>query len=241
MMDLHSRMQRMAGPVDETPDAVIQDDLARGHQAVRRRRIVQGGAGSVFAVAAVAAALSLNAGVIGGPAAPPVAAPSANAPAVTTANIQLVSYTGKQPNLFTIDTVPQGFYVQGQNEYELVLAPQGAKRPDPDEPLIYTDKIAVFLQNRNFTGTPAGDKLTIDGKPATLYTNRTDGATGRVEGNQIYILASPHVYLTVQFDVTTGLTTDQMIKIAGGIHVNAKALAEIEPKYAAETAGSGKK
>ncbi|SNY03763.1 hypothetical protein [Paractinoplanes atraurantiacus] len=243
MMDLHSRLQHLAGPADETPAGVIEDDLARGRRAVRRNRLVRVAAGSALTVAAVAAALSLGPGLIGGNTEnPPAAARSANG---ATAGVELVSYTGEQPRLFTIDTVPQGFFIQGQNEYELVIAPEQAKSPDPakpylSDPTVYTGKIAVYLQNKDFTVEPDGDeKLTINGKPAALRYIHTDEGTPdegvTVEATQIFVVQSPHVYLTVQFDARTGLTKEQMIKVAGGINLTAEAVAKAEKGYAAQT------
>ncbi|WIM96419.1 hypothetical protein ACTOB_008613 [Actinoplanes oblitus] len=243
MMDLHNRLQHLAGPADETPAAVIEEDLARGRHAVRRNRAFRVAAGSAFSVAAVAAALSLGHGLVGGHTQDaPTAAQSANG---VTAGVKLVSYTGEQPRLFTIDTVPQGFFIQGQNEYELVIAPEQAKTPDPakpylSDPKVYTGKIAVYLQNKDFTVEPGGDeKFKIDGKPAALRYIHTDEGTPdegtTVEATQIFVVQSPHVYLTVQFDASTGLTKEQMIKVAGGINLTAEAVAKAEKGYAAQT------
>lgn len=243
MMDLHSRLQRMAGPADETPADVIQDDLARGHRAVRRNRVVRVAAGSAFSVAAVAAALSLGPGLINSPAQnPPSVAQGANG---TSAGIKLVGYTGQQPRLFTIDTVPQGFFIQGQNEYELVIAPEEAKTPNPaksylSDPDVYTGKIAVYLQNKDYTAEPDGDEqFTIGNKPAALRYVHVDEGTPEegtaVEATQIFVVQSPHVYLTIQFDAGTGLTKEQMVKVADGINLTTKAVAEAEAGYAAQT------
>lgn len=244
MMDLHSRLQRLAGPADETPDAVIRDDLTRGRRAVRRRRIVQTGAGSVFAVAAVAAALSLSGGVVREPTAPVTAQSAGGAPA-TAAGVQLVGYTGEQPHLFTIDTVPQGFFVQSQNEDHLLLAPEEAKTFDPakphlSDPAVYTGKIGVYLQNKDYTVDPTGDEqFRIGEKPAALRLIHTDEGTPdegtTVEATQIYVVQSPRVYLTVQFDASTGLTKEQMIKVADGINLTAEAVDKAEKGYAAQT------
>ncbi|MFG1997497.1 hypothetical protein ACGFJ7_46715 [Actinoplanes sp. NPDC048988] len=171
----------MAGPADDTPAGVIEDDLARRRRAVRRNRFFRVAAGSAFSVAAVAAALSLGPGLVGGPAEdPPTVARSADGAA---AGIKLVSYTGEQPRLFTIDTVPQGFFIQAQNEYELVIAPEQARTPDPakpqlSDPKVYTDKIAVYLQSKDFTVEPTGDEqFTIGNKPAALRSIHTDDGT----------------------------------------------------------------
>ncbi|KUL34502.1 hypothetical protein ADL15_15580 [Actinoplanes awajinensis subsp. mycoplanecinus] len=242
-MDLHNRLQHLAGPADETPAGVIEDDLARGRHAVRRNRIVRVAAGSAFGVTALAAAVSLGPGLVGRPAADPLtAAQSTNG---TTAGIKLVGYTGQQPHLFTIDTVPEGFFIQGQNEYELVIAPKEAKTPDPakpelSDPTVFTGKIAVYLQNKDYTVEPDGDeKLTINGKPAALRYIHTDEGTPdegtTVEATQIFVVQSPHVYLTVQFDASTGLTKEQMIKVAGGINLTAEAVAKAEKRYATQT------
>ncbi|GAB2583485.1 hypothetical protein Aab01nite_84820 [Paractinoplanes abujensis] len=236
MMDLHSRLQHLAGPADETTADVIQDDLARGRRAVRRNQALRVAAGSALSIAVAATALSLGPGLLDGP--------TGSSP-TTAAAIQLVSYTGKQPDLFTIDTVPQGFFVQGQNEYELVIAPEEARTPDPAKPYlsdpgVYTGKIAVYLQNKDFTVEPAGDEqFRIGTKPAALrYIHNDEGTPDEgktVEAIQIFVVQSPRVYLTVQFDAVTGLTKEQMIKVAGGINLTAEAVAEAEKGYAAQT------
>ncbi|MGC5660984.1 hypothetical protein ACN261_11385 [Micromonospora sp. WMMD723] len=198
----------------------------------------------MFAVAAVVAALSLSGGTAHGPAAPATAHDAGLATA-TTAGVQLVSYTGEQPHLFTIDTVPQGFFVQSQNEDHLLLAPERAKTFDPtkphlSDPAVYTDKIGVYLQNKDYTVDPTGDEqFTIGGRAAALRVVHTDEGTPSegtiVEATQIYVVQSPRVYLTVQFDASTGLTKEQMIKVAGGINLTAEAVGKAEKRYAAQT------
>ncbi|MFI5938506.1 hypothetical protein [Actinoplanes sp. NPDC051494] len=246
MMDLHNRLQHLAGPADETPAGVIEDDLARGRSAVRRNGVVRVAAGSAFAVAAVAAAVSLGPGLVGGPAEkPPVAAQSATSTASAASGIKLVSYAGEQPRLFTIDTVPQGFFVQSQNEYHLLIAPEAAKTPDPARPELadpedYTYKIGVYLQNKEYISEPAGDEqLTLNGKPAAVrYVHVYEGEPREgteVVATQIFVVQSPHVYLTVQFDASTGLTKEQMIEVAAGINLTPEAVADAEKGYSTQT------
>jgi hypothetical protein len=46
------------------------------------------------------------------------------------------------------------------------------------------------------------------------------------------------VYLTVQFDASSGLTREQMITVAGGINLTPAAAAKAEASYAAQTENS---
>ncbi|BCJ43473.1 hypothetical protein GCM10010168_42170 [Actinoplanes ianthinogenes] len=56
-----------------------------------------------------------------------------------------------------------------------------------------------------------------------------------MEATQIFVIQSPHVYLTVQFDASTGLTREQMVKVTGGINLTPEAVAKAEKGYAAQT------
>jgi hypothetical protein len=218
MTDLYSRMERLSGPVEPVPAAAVEGDLVRGRRAVRSRRFAQGGAGAVVGIAAVAAAFALTATVPGDSAGqrPPVIAQTGS-----TGGIQLVAYTGEQPKGFTIDTVPAGFSIKRQNEYELVLAPDRATVPAPESsvPVIensngYDDAIAVYLDDLDDMW---GDQVTVDGKPAwTRMITTPDGAKA---GGQIFIAQADGVYLIVQVSETVGLNKDQMLQIAGGVHV----------------------
>ncbi|GID56164.1 hypothetical protein Aco03nite_045680 [Actinoplanes couchii] len=216
-------MDRLGGSIEQPSNAIIADDLTRAHRARSRRRTNRIAAGSAFGVVALAAALTLGTALPGS-----TRQDSPAAVAHSAGTLKLVAFQGEQPRLFTIDTVPQGFFVQGQNEYELVLAPESAKNAAPGselaDPAFYTGKIAVYLQNKEYMVDPTGDRsFTIDGKAAALRT--VPGENGTV---QVFVVQASTVYLTVQFAGSVGLTEDQMIEIAGGINLTPQAIAEAE-------------
>ena len=236
-MDLRDALQELAGqpagPTREQADA----DLGRGRRALRRRRAVQFGGGSLLATAAaVAAFVVISPGTTTtGPDGNTAAAPFTTAvPAV-----QLVAYRGNQPQGFTIDTVPDGWFIQNVNEYELKIAPNRAKNPGPSvdpskepvyDPEMATDKIAIFLSNKDERepqgrkvgvgdrdgvlrrGTP-GDVNDADDRP-TREPDRADGDYG----GSVYVKQSGGGYVVVQFWSGLGFTDQQMIEMAAGVH-----------------------
>ena len=239
-MDLHNRMERLGGSIDEPSATAIEGDLVRGRRAVRRRRAAQVATGGAFSVAAVATAFALT---ISGPSSstpnPGLAGqvPPGVSQSVVTGSVQLVAYTGEQPDRFTIGQVPQGFFIQNQDKYELVLAPDRAKNPAPGDdpasdllnPRVYTDKIAVFLQPAFMADPAGGEQVTVGGKATTI---RTSPAEGNVGGStQVIIAQGESVSLVVQFADSTGLTKEQMIEVAGGIGIDSKVLAEAQETY----------
>jgi hypothetical protein len=222
MSDLHTRLNRFAGPVAASATSasasaeVIAADLARGHRAVRRRRTVQVAAGSVFTVAALAAAVAFTGTTPPDVAATPPVAASAAA-------LRLVDYRGEQPRFFTIDKVPEGFFVQKDYYGGLTIAPDSARDPGPNvdpstspiyDPNDFTGKIAIYLEQAAFRGPLDGDKVTVAGKEAIVHPI---GAT-----TQLIIAVSPQVYATVQADVP--LTRDQLLELGAGLHVHQDAV-----------------
>ncbi|WP_305787064.1 hypothetical protein [Symbioplanes lichenis] len=217
MNDLFTRMERLGGTIEPASEDAIAADIARARSAVRKRRTVQAMAGSAFGVAALVATFSFT-GVMTNDdsGTPPVAAVAPSA----AGNLRLVDYTGKQPQDFTVDMVPEGFFIQNADWTGLTIAPDSAKNPGPDvdpstspmyDPRDYTGKIAVFLEMREFRGELSGDKLTVGGKEAILRTN-VDGV------RQLVIAVDPEVYATVQFDVP--LSRAQMLEVGAGLHVH---------------------
>ena len=90
--------------------------------------------------------------------------------------LQLVAYKGAQPKGFTIDKVPQGWFVQNLNEFELVIAPDKAKNPGPNvnpskspiyDPRDYSNKIAIFRQSKD-EKSPQGKTTEVGGADVIL-------------------------------------------------------------------------
>lgn len=214
-MDLHERLGRLAGPPVPADEDQATADLARGRQALRRRRTVKGAATGVFAVAAAAAAIAY--GTTGRPAdhpAPSAVAPvTADRPAVVTA--KLVAYQGAQPKGYTIDKVPAGWEVQGVDNYVLTIAPVNAKDKDKD---VFVGKIAVMLQSKDDHSTPSGTAVDVGGKPGVLVA--ADGLPG---GKNLYVKQPNGVNLIIQIWDARGWSDDSIVQFGAGIHVLATA------------------
>ncbi|MFI6070915.1 hypothetical protein ACIA5C_04890 [Actinoplanes sp. NPDC051343] len=209
MMELHDRLDRLAGPAVDVSEAQAAADLARGRRALRHRRTVKGAATGVFAVAAATAALAY--GTASQPAAHPAAAPGSAVtwPAVVSA--ALVAYHGEQPKGYTIDKVPSGWEIQGVDPSVLTIAPTNAKDKDPHT---FVGKIAIMLQSEGEQITPSGTAVTVDGKSGFLITPE-----GQAEGRTLYVKQPNGVYLIVQIGDARGWSNAAIVEFAAGIHV----------------------
>ncbi|GAA1640351.1 hypothetical protein [Actinoplanes couchii] len=219
MNDLHSRLTRFGGPVPGVSADTVAADLARGHRAARRRRTARIAAGSAFGTAALAAVVA----VLG---TTPTTTPDISArPAIgaTVETLKLVEYRGEQPKYFTIDKVPDGFFVQKDYEGGLTIAPDKARNPAPDvnpsvdtlyNPDDFTGKIAVYLENKFYRGELTGDTVDLGGRKAILHEIG--------ETTQLIISVSDDVYATIQADVP--LTQAQLLELGAGLTVHQDAI-----------------
>jgi hypothetical protein len=203
MMDLHDRLARIAGPAAEPSAAEADADLARGRRALRRRRSVRTFGASAFAVAALAAAVTI--GTQTGPTTTPN-----NAPAQALAT-RLVAYEGKQPQGFTIDKVPAGWEIQGGDAAGLTIAPENAANKSPN---VYLDKILITLQSKSDHSTPTGTQLDVGGKPGVL-----DAIEGLDGGKNLWVKQPDGVWMLVQIWDARGWAQQDIVEFADGIHV----------------------
>jgi hypothetical protein len=208
MMELHDRLDRLAGPAAPVTASQVEADLARGRRALRRRRTVKGAATGVFAVAAATAALAY--GTASRPAAPPAAAPPAAAARPTVTGAKLVAYHGAQPKGYTIDKVPAGWEIQGVDPSVLTLAPIGDKDKDPH---VWVGKIAIMLQSMDEHGTPTGTAVSVAGKRGVLVT------ADAPRGKSLYVMQPNGINLIVQIWDASGWSNDAIVEFASGIHV----------------------
>jgi hypothetical protein len=206
MMELHDRLDRLAGPAVEATTSQADADLARGRRALRRRRTVKGAASGVFAVAAAAAALAY------GTASPPASSvhPAA-APRPAVVSTALVAYKGEQPKGYTIDKVPSGSEIQGADPSVLTIAPVDAEDKDPHS---FVGKIAIMLQSVDEKGTPTGTAVKVAGKTGVLITPE-----GQSAGRTLYVKQPTGVNLIVQIWDARGWSNDAIVEFAAGIHV----------------------
>ncbi|AGL19278.1 hypothetical protein [Actinoplanes sp. N902-109] len=226
MNDLRNSLEEIAGPAMAPTNDQLVADIARGHKALRRRRTLQAAGGGVFAVAAVVAAMSFTAGGAPSTGGATVAQPAAPATSTATSvRTQLVAYTGKQPKGFTVDKVPDGWYIQGDNNYTLVIAPRSPKpgstepagqpRVTPgDNPNDFVGKIVVMLQSKD-QEVPQGKKIAVGDKTGMLI-KAPDNTTGRT----LWVAEPNDMWMLVQFWDGIGLTQDQMVDFGAGVHVH---------------------
>lgn len=219
-MDLNTRLERFGGPIEAAPAETIEADVARGQRAVRRRRVAQTVGGSTFAVAAIMAAFAFTGAPVDGPGAP------SHPPAVaqgTAGALKLVQYGGPQPAYFTIDKVPEGFFVQKDYYGGLTIAPKSAESPGPDvdpskspmyDPEHLGGKIGIFLEQKAYRGEVDGEKLTVGGFPAVMHPIGPNW--------QLIMTVHPEVYATVQVDVP--LSRAQILELGAGLHVHKDAI-----------------
>lgn len=237
MMDLRDAFDDLAGRPAAPTGRQVDADLARGRGALRKRRVMQTAGGSLFAVAAAVGAFAV---FTAGPATGP-AGTTAQKPPAAAQSIKLVAYEGKQPEGFTVDTVPDGWFIQNINEYELVIAPDKAKKPGPKvdpskspvyDPEMYVDKIAVFLSSKD-EGEPDGKKIKVGDREGVLRKSPRGDVTGpdgkpspepaRADGDygtSVFVKQSDGVYVITQFWGGLNFSEQQMIELAAGVRAN---------------------
>jgi hypothetical protein len=237
-MDLRDHLDQIAGAVPAPTAAQADADVARGRRALVRRRAGQTVAGSAFGVAALVAALSVaTAGTDAGPPGP--AAGSGRSSVVASA--ELVAYQGAQPKGFTIDKVPAGYFIQSDDNFSLLLAPDRAKNPGPGvdpstnpvfDPDSFVGKITIMLESKDQHGPSRdGTKVEVGGAEGVLLKSlrgeTPDGpaptAAGGDTGWELWVRQPSGVYLLIQFWEGLGLSRNQMVELGAGVHVHADA------------------
>ena len=215
MTDLNSMLNDAAGATRPATEADLAGDLARGHSALRRRRftLVTNGA---LALAVVGGLVVASTGVFDGssPAnAPIIAGPSV--PLDTTSAIQFVAYTGDQPAGFEVATVPDGWKLQGVNEYVLLIAPPSGVDPSLD---VFIGKIAVMLESQDASGPYEGTEIAV-GDTTGVLSRMGDGY-----GQLHWTDANGH-NLVVQWPDEGQWTDAQIADFAAGVQVTGDAKA----------------
>ncbi|MER7558520.1 hypothetical protein ABTZ46_16370 [Nocardioides sp. NPDC126508] len=199
MNDVIDRLARLT-PSPAVPADDAAADLRRGHQALSRRRIKRaalGGAALTLAVGGAFGGIALTSSDDG-------------APTVQAAdNVRLVDYDGTQMPGYTVAKVPEGFVLQGSDQFVLAVA-----RPDDKSSISdFRDKIVVTLESPS--GTEDSPNTTVNGRPATLVTT-PDGAT-------MLEYAYRDFTVVIQMWSSIHLTDKQLVEFAEGVEVTADA------------------
>jgi hypothetical protein len=206
MNDLIDRLARLDGTASSPTDDVVAGDLARAHTALGRRRRTRAAFAGAGLTLGVGAALGVVA-VVGSndTDTPPSVAPPADTghPA-----LDLVDYNGPQADGFELAKVPEGYEIQGSDEFVLTLAKPG----DHSHYLAFDGKVVVMLESQDAPQQLGkGQDVTVNGEPAVLQTN------GEGTRNLRYF-DGEHLVL-IQVWETIELTDDQIVELAEGITV----------------------
>jgi hypothetical protein len=201
MSNVIDQLADLGAPADHpVSEDVVRKDMARGRAARRRRRLRRGVTGrSATAVAAVAVVATISGQQAGD----------------TDGNngLDLIAYDGAQLPGFTVGKVPEGFVLQGANEYSLEIA-----RPDDTSSLDdFSGKLVVMLQSVDATETPTGKAVEVDGRPGTI--SKVDPA-----GAQLFYTDGEHD-IVVQSATELGLTDADLVDFAQSVTVTTNAQA----------------
>jgi hypothetical protein len=208
MSDLHTRLDKIAGPAVAPSPSTVDADLSRGRRALRRRRTGRIAAGSGLAVAAaVAAALAIPA-TFHGANSTPVAGGHTSTRVVT----RLVAFTGTQPAGFTLDLVPAGWQVQGVDTGALTLAPTNATDTDPHS---FVGKIGISLESA--VPDVAKTDVRVGDQPGVLATMKGDR---KGDGGTLFVKQPSGAYLSIQVWSGLGWGEKEIVQFATGVHVN---------------------
>ncbi|WP_250002480.1 hypothetical protein [Actinoplanes sp. M2I2] len=214
MTDLRDHFRNIAGPVPDPTEDQVEADLARGRRALRRRRVVQACSGSAFGVAALAAAIAVATST-GTPSAP------ADRTTAATVAVQLVAYKGEQPEGFTVDKVPDGWYVHTSEQGFLTIAPEKAKPGAGfDNPQSFENKITVMLESKDQSGPGREGKTVKVGDQEGILLKSLEPADANGDsGWSLWVKQPSGIYLIVQVWQGLGLTEAQIVELGAGVHV----------------------
>jgi hypothetical protein len=212
MTDLHPVFDDLAGTSGPINPAVLDADLARGHRALRaRRRNTLAGGTFVLAAALGLSVVGLGGGSAGGPPA------GQAAPAVSAPRIAFVAYTGDQPAPgFRVDSIPDGWRMQGVSDYTLNIVPPGLHTDMND----FVGKLVVMLESpdadpNDLSDLPdgiVGSRTTVGGRPAVILKEGTEFASLH------WTDAAGH-RIDVQWPQSAGWSDEEMTRFATGVHV----------------------
>jgi hypothetical protein len=234
MSDITELFSRVASTADATPATeTVEADLARGQRALardHRQRTIRRSMAGTGVVAGVAVAVVIGAqisgsgterGVLDGvqhvsisPAPPDHVAKAKVHRARKMTPVKLVSYDGKQLAGFTVDKVPDGWFLSTSTQYALLIDPAGDKDNDPDA---FNGKLAVLTQSTDVHGLPKGRPVTVNGEAGTIRDQGKYGlslAYTDPQGFGVVIQAPP----------TLNWSDDQLVSFADGVHVTGNAL-----------------
>ncbi|RHW28271.1 hypothetical protein D0Z08_04640 [Nocardioides immobilis] len=208
MNDLIDRLARLDGTASTPSESVVSGDLARAHSALGRRRRTRAAMAGTGLTLGLGAALGVVT-VIDNDADPRPATTPSDSGRQEAGSLDLVDYTGKQPEGFELAKVPAGYVLQGSDAYVLTLAASG----DDTHPLDFENKVVIMLESQDAAQElGAGQDVTINGEPGVLETNG--------EGTRILRWFQGEHLVMVQVWEGIDLADDQVVELAEGITVS---------------------
>jgi hypothetical protein len=215
MNDLRTVLSRAADGADPSED-VVTADLARAKRARHRRMLTRtaGAAAAGVAVAVFAGALPdapHRAPVVAGTPddAKDDRGPRRNNDGATV----LVAYTGDQPEGYRVESVPDGWEIQGTNEFRMTIAPIGAADRHPDS---FVGKLVVLLESADASGRPPGEKVRVGESTGYLNTAEETAALTYDDGDGHRVV--------IQVPPALGWSQEQIVDFALGVTVTQDAV-----------------
>lgn len=209
LKELLERSVRFVGSDSSTE--LVEADVERGRRALARRRHRQMIRSSVVGAAAatVLAATALTGAFI-----EPETDPIGPRGTPGEAQVQLVAYTGDQPDGFVVDRVPEGWTIQGSSAFALTIAPEG----DDTHPDNFMGKLVVMLLSASAKQElPEGEKVEVGNNEGVISTEGGDGITILT-----YEDGDGHL-VQVQSPEKLGWTNEQLADFAEGVKVTGDA------------------
>jgi hypothetical protein len=233
MTDITELLKAVAPDIDAQPTATTIDaDVARGRAALvrdHRRRTIRRSMATASTIAAgvVIAVVATHLGAA--PAHHNAAGAHAKTHTVTTnthnaptvkahphkrSPIKLIDYNGKQLSGFTVDKVPDGWFLSTSNQYALLIDPNGSTDNDPDA---FIGKLAVLTQSSSVHHLPPGTPVTVNGQKGVVSDDGGYATT--------LTYSDPAGFgVVIQAPVALHWSDDQIVAFAEGVHVTSDAL-----------------
>lgn len=208
MNDLTDRLARLDSTASAPSEATVAGDLARAHRALGGRRRTRAAIAGTGLTLGLGAALGVVVAVNGDDTAPPASRPPvSDRGSEQRAGVDLVAYTGAQPEGFLLGKVPEGYVVQGSDPFVLTLALPG----DDSHYLDFEGKVVIMLESQDAPQRLGdGQQVDVNGQHGVLE----DAGAARL----LRYFQGEHLVL-VQAWRGIGLTDDQIVELAESITV----------------------
>lgn len=206
--DLKQALHLAAMTSRPAPDPAADLARARAAGTARSRRRVRAGLSGLAAVTVLGvgtAAVLSGPGTTDQPSAGPssIPKPSTKAPG----GVQLVAATF-DATPYTFDLTPQGWSVQGQNEFGVTIAPDDGSTSDiPDD---FTGKLVIMFDAR----PPGGRAVDLDGRRFWIT-----GDSGYTTISTRTLAGEPDGAVRIQYPDDAGWTEDTMLAFTASVHV----------------------